>query len=259
MNNQNRLEQLSLFIKERKQVSMQELTDAFGISLSTLRRDIRKLIDRGIVRKTYGGVESCSQRALTPLSDRLDLNSDGKFRIAREAALSITDGDVIFLDSGSTVGAMAQFLGRLDKLTVISNNMLVIKTLVMKKIITEPKVQLITLSGIYNPQTFSFVGDEVGSMLQRYNVSKAFMGTTGLSLTSGITHSTQLESAIKRQAVAQAQKVYLLADHLKFDTFAPYTYCSMQDIDELYTDEALTEDYRSLCAEAETAVHIASE
>ena len=170
MNNQNRLEQLSLFIKERKQVSMQELTDAFGISLSTLRRDIRKLIDRGIVRKTYGGVESCSQRALTPLSDRLDLNSDGKFRIAREAALSITDGDVIFLDSGSTVGAMAQFLGRLDKLTVISNNMLVIKTLVMKKIITEPKVQLITLSGIYNPQTFSFVGDEVSSMLQAMSI-----------------------------------------------------------------------------------------
>ena len=97
---------------------------------------------------------------------------------------------------------------------------------------------------------------EVAPMLRHYNISKAFMGTTGFSPTSGITHSTQLEASVKRCAVNIAQNVYLLADHLKFDAFAPYTYCTLDDIDKLYTDAPLSEDYAKLCQKHHTEVII---
>lgn len=249
--NNSRLEEISLYIKERKKVSLDELCIKFSISLSTLRRDLKKLEDTGSIQKIYGGVKTRTQRELTPLSTRIDINHTGKFKIARHAASSIVDGDIIFLDSGSTAGAMAQFLARPNNLTVVTNNILVIE-----KVIHFPKIHLITLSGLYNRNTFSFVGDEVAPMLRHYNISKAFMGTTGFSPTSGITHSTQLEASVKRCAVNIAQNVYLLADHLKFDAFAPYTYCTLDDIDKLYTDAPLSEDYAKLCQKHHTEVII---
>ena len=249
--NNNRLEELNIYIKEHKKVLLTELCSKFSISLSTLRRDLKKLEETGSIQKVYGGVETKTQRNLTPLSTRIDINHSGKFRIARTAASFITNGDIIFLDSGSTVGSMAQFLGRLDHLTVVTNNIMVIE-----KVIRMPKIQLITLSGLYNRNTFSFVGDEVPIMLKRYNISKAFMGTTGFSPSSGITHSTHLEAGVKKCAVNIAQTVILLADHLKFDAFAPYTYCSLDDIDRLYTDMPLTNSYANLCQEHNTEVFV---
>lgn len=248
----NRLEEIAAYIRERKHASMEHLTETFHISMSTLRRDVKKLIQTGTVRKTYGGIESTNQRILTPLTTRKDINNAGKVKIGRDAALSLANGDIIFMDSGSTVGAMAPFLGRLDNLTVITNNILIIE-----KVIHMPKIQLLTLSGAYNEHTFSFVGDSVAPMLRQYNINKAFMGTTGFSLTSGITHSTQLEAGVKHAAVAMAHEVILLADHLKFDTFAPFTYCTMNDIDVLYTDKAPSDEYRQLCAKSSTKICIA--
>lgn len=250
--NKNRFDDISAYIREHKRVALSELTEVFSISMPTLRRDLKKLQEMGVIHKVYGAVESCSERNLTPLSARIDINHKGKFRIARDAALRLCDGDVIFLDSGSTVGAMAPFLGRLQRLTVITNNILVIE-----KVIRLPKVELITLSGQYNRHTFSFVGDEVVPMLRRYNISKAFMGTTGLSVSSGITHAYIHEGAVKRSAVELAQETFLLADHLKFSTFAPYTYCSIADIDEIFTDEEPDPQYRAWCEDNHTKIAVA--
>ena len=125
--NNSRLEEMSLYIKEHKKVSLAELCVKFSISLSTLRRDLKKLEHIGAIQKIYGGVKTRTQREFTPLSTRIDINHAGKFKIAREAASTIVNGDIIFLDSGSTTGAMAQFLARHNNLTVVTNNILVIE------------------------------------------------------------------------------------------------------------------------------------
>ena len=83
------------------------------------------------------------------------------------------------------------------------------------------------------------------------------MGTTGFSLTSGITNSTPLESSVKRTAVNSASKVFLLADHLKIDVFAPYTYCQYEDLDMLISDKKLTKEFEDLFKKNNCKIEIA--
>ena len=151
-----RLEKMQLFINEKQKVSLDELCEKFEISLSTLRRDLQKLSDRGSVHKIYGGVECSKERKLTPLSSRIDINHDGKLKIAYKASQYIQDNDIIFINFESTLGEMAPFLSKNRNLTVITNNMLIIN-----KAICFNNLQLISLSGVYNQSTLSFVGERV--------------------------------------------------------------------------------------------------
>ena len=244
----NRLEEMLSFIKERKQATLEELLNKFSISMTTLRRDINKLEKDGDIDKFYGGVKIRRRKELTPLSKRRLINYAGKISIAEEAATFVKDGDVIFLDSGSTVGAMAEFLGKHEDLTIITNNMLA-----MSKIVSASDdfkhAQLITLSGLYNFETYSFVGEKVSELLLTYNVGKAFMGTSGITLNANVTHSTVLEARVKKTATEKASFCYLLADHFKFDRAAPFTYAKFDQIDEVITDESPSDDFQKLFKE----------
>lgn len=248
-----RLEEMQIYIMKKNKVSLEELCEKFEISLSTLRRDLKKLSSRGSIQKVYGGVECSKERKLTPLSARIEINRLGKMKIARKAAQFICNNDIIFIDSGSTLGEMAPFLSKNKNLTVITNNMLIIN-----KAICFKNLQLISLSGVYDHNTLSFVGDRVAEILKTYNISKAFMGTTGFSLSSGITNSTPLESAVKRTAVKSASKVFLLADHFKIDVFAPYTYCDYEDIDVLITDKDIPNTFKELFKSNNCQVEVAN-
>lgn len=237
----SRIDEMLSYIKERNRVSLEDLLSRFAVSMTTLRRDLREMENNGDIEKYYGGVCIKKHKALTPLSKRKQINSQGKAIIGELAAREVRDGDVIFLDSGSTVGMMPDFLGDLDEVTVITNNMLAIS-----KLITMPKIQLITLSGVYNRDTYSFVGERVAEILRNYNLSKAFMGSSGIALNDVVTHSTALEAQVKRLAVSAASFTYLLVDHLKFDRVAPFTYASFDAIDTVITDEEPNADFMKL-------------
>ncbi len=245
----SRSDDICSYIYSHESVSLPELCDTFSISMSTLRREIKNLVESGEVEKVYGGVQKSIHRGLTPLSKRKLINYDGKIAIAQAAAELIKDRDVIFLDSGSTVGALAGYLGLREGITVITNNYLAIQ-----KIVPMQNISLITLSGKYYKETYSFVGENATELLQKYNISKAFMGTSGLSIKSGVSHSTSLEASIKKQAVKSAQSVIVLADHLKFDCVAPLTYTSFDDVDIIVTDKEPSEEYLKLFKQTNTHI-----
>lgn len=234
-----RIDDLLNYIKSKNKVSLIELQHKFNISISTLRRDINYLKIAGEIKKIYGGVEINSQKEFTPFKIRSDINTTGKDQIAKKAASLIKSGDVIFLDSGTTVGRISKYLHLQSNLTVITNNMFLIPEL-----INFPNIQLITLSGEYNANTHSFIGLESENILKSFNITVAMMGTTGFSIKAGITHSNKLEAGVKKAAVNIASEVYLLADHRKVDTFAPYTYCSFDDISAIISDLELPSMYK---------------
>ena len=246
------MREIIAYIRERRSVQLPDICSHFEISMSTLRRYISAMCEDGLVEKYYGGVRIRVSRELIPLSHRKLINYDGKLAIGRAAASLVEEGDVIYMDSGSTVGAMAQFLEKREGITVITNNYLVISRLTASS-----GIQLITLSGEYNQKIFSFLGSRVSELLRTYNVSKAFMGTSGFSLSSGITHSTQLEAAVKRTAVEIAGRVILLADNLKFGTVAPFTYCGIEKLDCLVTDQEPAPDFRKALEGAQVQLQIA--
>ncbi|MDD7021679.1 MAG: DeoR/GlpR family DNA-binding transcription regulator [Aeromonadales bacterium] len=248
----DRVNALLSYIKESGEAPLEDLMGHFKISMSTLRRDLKFLEDNGDIDRYYGGVRIRKRKELTPLSSRMRINISGKARIGRLAAQLVREGDVIFLDSGSTAGEMSKYITGIDSLTVVTNNLLAITALASSE-----TVQLITLSGVYNPKTSSFVGDRVSEILNEYNIGKAFMGTSGLTTSGLVTHSTALEALVKRTAVQTASTAVLLADHLKFDRAAPFTYANLDSIDKVVTDEQPSDEFMQLFAKHLVKVEVA--
>ena len=105
----NRLDKIDQYITANQTVSLDKLCEVFGISKNTVRRDINDLVKKGSVRKVYGGV-TAEKRALVPFEERNIKYRKEKQIICQKAAESVNDGDVIYIDSGTTTANLVDFL-----------------------------------------------------------------------------------------------------------------------------------------------------
>lgn len=138
------------------------------------------------------------------------LHTPEKRRIAQYAAGLIQNDDVVFLDAGSTVMHMAEFI-RAPRATFVTNSVECLQRL--------PRLGLRTyvLGGVLKPGTLAIIGGEAAEGLKKYNFTKAFLGTNGVSLSQGFTTPDPEEAMVKSLAAARSQEVWVLADSSKFD------------------------------------------
>lgn len=229
-----RIQEIEQYILENQTVTLDQICEEFHISMSTLRRDLGDLLQNNSIHKIYGGVttQQPSRRELVPFGERHIVNPDIKRRIAVRAASLVHDGDVIFVDSGTTTLYLADTLAEKQDITVLTNNLAFIC-----RAMDSENMRIISLSGTLNRKTYSFTGPATARVLENYNVSKAFLATTGFSSRNGVTNSSPSESDAKRAAVSRSETVCLLADHSKFGSASLVTFCGFDDIDILITDQ----------------------
>lgn len=232
-----RIKLIQDYIYEHQTVSLDELCDVFHVSKNTIRRDIQELIELGEIKKVYGGVAVNGSSALVSFSDRKTRNQKQKQIIAKKAADFVNDGDVIFVDSGTTTLQMIEAL-KTKNVTVITNNIdFIIHALPYKNL------NVISTGGILERDTNSFVSFKF-NLLTAYNINKAFMASTGISVSNGVTNASPLESEMKTAAVDKSSQVFLLVDHEKFDKYGLMTYCGLDQIDYVVTDQAPDASYQ---------------
>ena len=242
-----RIEKIRDYIYLNKTVTLDRICEQFDISKSTLRRDLEEILQSGDIKKIYGGVtvlpQTCalpiSQRQLISFKERNIANPEAKRKIASAAADLVKEGDIIFLDSGTTTLPVIDFITKKKRVTILTNNVEIIL-----RAIPYENINIISLSGTLSRKTLSFTGATAEQVLQHYNISKAFMATTGFSVSNGVTNSSPVESEIKRTAVQRSQHVYLLADSSKFNAVSLVTYCDLNQIDLLITEKEPTSDIR---------------
>lgn len=231
-----RIDSIIEFIYKNKNVTLDQICDDFNISKSTVRRDLSEILKDTNLKKTYGGItlknKWGNKKYLTSFSERNIENADKKLAISKKAANIVEDNDIIFIDSGTTTFYMVDYLGNVNNLTILTNNLEVIFRAVKYK-----NINLISLSGTLSRETLSFVGATSISTIKNFNISKAFMATTGFSIMNGVTNSSPLESDIKRTVISKSNKIILLADSSKFNSVSLMTYCNLEDIDILITDK----------------------
>ena len=195
-----------------------------------------ELEKKGSIVKNYGGVSSAVQSydvGMLPFNARGRLMREEKQRIAERAAEFIKDGDYIFVDSGSTVCNLVDFIKTMN-VTVLTNNLdFIIRAL------PYPNIQIITFSGILNRDYYSFtsIDERSAEILSSYNFTKAFMAATGVTVQYGAMNSLLSDNQLKTTAVNRAQEVYLLVDHTKFGKVTIKSYGSLEQIDTIITDE----------------------
>ncbi|WP_050698553.1 DeoR/GlpR family DNA-binding transcription regulator [Anaeromassilibacillus senegalensis] len=226
-----RIQQIEAYINEHKTVTLDQICESFQVSKSTIRRDLDEILADSRYKKIYGGITVQTQKAQASFDERNIAQLGEKKRIAALAAEQVRDGDIIFIDSGTTTLHMIETLSKRDNLTILTNHLEIIY-----RAIPYPNINVIALSGQLNRKTLSFTDAGSVQELKNYNISKAFLSTSGLSIASGVTNSSPMESEIKRMAVQRSRQVFLLADHTKYNTASLVTYCGLEQIHVLVTD-----------------------
>ncbi len=226
-----RIEEIRNYINENKTVTLDQICSKFDISKSTIRRDLSEILENSDIKKIYGGVTVLSNKEMSSFDERNLTNQSAKTRIAAATAELIEDGDIIFIDSGTTTMHVIDYISTKKNITILTNNMEIIN-----RAIPYSDINVISLSGTLNRKTLSFIGSSAVQLLQGFNISKALIATTGYSIASGLTCSSPLEADLKRMAIQRSQAVYLLADSTKCGPVSLITYCSLSKVNVLITE-----------------------
>lgn len=237
-----RLRRMEQYILEKENVSMEELCTEFDVSMNTVRMDVAALVKKGSIKKVYGGVCSNHQSGLVPFEERKMTNSEMKKSICRVAAGLVEDGDIIYVDSGTTTMYLIDYLDKHKNVTVLTNNLNVIM-----RAVPYENIQVICLPGILERKTNSFVSAETGKILARYNIKKAIFAATGVTENGDVTNSSSLEYEIKREAMKNSQKKYLLLDSSKYGRSALLTFAHIEEMDRVIVDEEMADGLLDLC------------
>ena len=222
-------------LKRRKRCTFAELMRKFGVSSATIHRDVDELARRDAVTKVRGGlVFNEGERVSTAPSayqERVVANRAAKIAAARKALSRITDGDIVFLDSSTTVYELAMLLRerRLTHLTIVTNSLAIMQN--FRKFPTD--CVLIGLGGNYDPQLNSILGEAAIRQLAQLNVTKAFFSAFGLDDRNATTnHERQAE--LIRRVMDAAEKNYLIADRSKLKRTGLYRIAPRSTFSEIF-------------------------
>lgn len=247
-----RIRQMEQYILEHDLVSMDELRDTFDISMNTVRLDVAQLVSKGSIRKVYGGVCSNQKGNLVPFEERQTKNIQGKKSVGKAAALFVEDGDIIYIDSGTTTMFMIDYLEERSNVTVLTNNLNVIN-----RAVSFPNITVICLPGILERKTNSFVSADTVRTLGKYNIKKAFMASSGIAESGIVTNSSPLEYEIKKAAITNSKEVYLLVDSTKYGKSAMLTYATIEEMNKVIVDNNVEAGLLELCDKNNVEVMVA--
>ena len=250
MRSADRQSQISTFLAERGYASLNDLVARFGVSVSTIRRDLDEMQRRGIVRRTHGGAFHIEARE-HPLDYHL---REERFTVEKEtigecAASLVQDGEAILLDGGTTTFQVGRFL-RGRSLQVVTNSLPVAKLLG-----TTLDTEVIFLGGTIMPRTGVTVGRYAEEMLRSLRVSKAIMGVAGITQ-EGLFNANLLMVELERLAIEVAEEVIVVVDHSKFGRRSLVHLCDFSAIHHLVTDSLVARSWVELLKSRGVNTHI---
>lgn len=200
------------------EASIDDLAERFGVSASTIRRDLSALASDGRVTRTYGGAIEPGHRRELSLRAKERTHWAEKDTIGRAAAGMVGHGDVLLLDAGTTVGRLAWHLRQRDGITVITNGLSTLRNLA-----DAPGVEVIVLGGRLRRPNEAMLGPEVERALRRYRPDMAFLGADGLEPDRGLNCPSPEQAMLKERMAATAKAAWVLADHWKLSA-EPFAY-----------------------------------
>lgn len=226
-------------IQQEKTVSVEKIAKLFNISPITVRRDLEKLQDRGLISKVHGGAIDRDSLTQEPVfNERVKLFKEEKDRIAHEAAKRINDGDFIIIESGSTCLNLIKYLINKNNLKIATAGISIASEL-LNLIRIKKDFEVSVCGGILRAHSSTYVGPHAVSFFNSINVDKSFIGAVAISVAKGLSTATQFDAELSKAIINSGREVILLADSSKFETQSYINFMPLTQIDEIITDKAL--------------------
>jgi DeoR family transcriptional regulator of aga operon len=222
--------------------SVDDLAETLGASAASVRRDLTRLEQRDLVRRTHGGAKLAGQLQYAPF--RFDSNfqeREGRFaeekrRIGLAAAELIQERDTVGFTAGTTTTQVARCIRHRSAIQIVTNAVNIGMELNVQAGLT------VTLTGgtMRWAGAFSLTGPTAMETLSRVFLDKAFIGACGVDVRCGATTIEPDEAAVFRAMARQAKQVIVVADSSKIGMVSPALICPVTEIDLLVTDSGIT-------------------
>lgn len=243
MKGYNRLEQIMDYLKGHNLVTVDQLVTITNASPATIRRDLIKLDQEGVISRSHGGVTLNRFIPSQPTTlEKMQRNLSEKHAIACAAASLVKAGDAIVLDAGTTMIELARQLTHLP-LRVITSDLHIALFLSEFK-----QIEVTIIGGRIDDSSQSCIGDHGRKLLQGIWPDLAFVSCNGWDLEKGITSPTEEKAALKRALIDNAQRRVLLADSSKYGAWSLFNVARLDSLTDIVTDSQLGDDIRQKLA-----------
>jgi len=240
-------------VRQAKAVSADELARRFGVSLETIRRDLRGLRDQGLLERVYGGALSVRSTEGT-FAARSTLHSDRKLAIARLAATLVGPEDTIVIDVGTTALEVARALPASFRGRVLTNSVPAAMELAARE-----EVELLLCGGQVRTGDAACSGAHAESFFAEFYADKAFLGSGGVHTQAGLTDYHPPEVITRRTIIAHSAASYVLADSSKLGAIAVHRVCPLSRVTAVLTDHEASAEIAGALARAGCTLMQASE
>ena len=229
MNFQKRKRIILEELESQGEVDIRKLAVALDTSEITIRRDLNQLAGDGLLYRTHGGAMKVNPLEIPhKFINKAAKNMEAKDKICRAAACMISDGDIIFMDCGSTVFRLCQFIKN-KRIKVITNSIPIVFEL------QNSLVSLNIIGGEFDAERQAVHGRIANQHIAFYKADQAFLGVDGISA-NGLFANSELEADITRAFAAQSAKTCLLCDASKIGRESYLRFAKLKIINTIITD-----------------------
>jgi DeoR/GlpR family transcriptional regulator of sugar metabolism len=212
-------------------VYVKDVSSTLDVTEVTIRRDLTFLEETGLVKKTYGGAVLPPPEVALSVRYRQKQKLKAKRIVGKLASELVKDGDIIYLEAGSTCHEIIPYLAEKKDLTIIVNSLYLMRRLGE---ITGQKI--IIIGGQYRSDRMDMVGPSAETAIAQLGGFKAFTGADDITIDSGFSGADIVTVGFAKLVLKRAHEVIFVGDHTKFDNPALYKIADIDELDYIVTD-----------------------
>jgi DeoR family transcriptional regulator of aga operon len=223
----DRRAQLVRLVQNEGTAAVTELAERLGCSVVTVRRDLAALARDGSDWKRYHGAVAVRGLVLERgFQDKMEVAAAEKMAIAELTITAIPDGAVMGLNGGTTSARVAECLAaKSRRVTVVTNAVNLAVQL------TNSGIPVIVVGGSLRPLNYETTGPTARRAIESLALDVAVIGADGVDREFGCSAAADAEAEVGWQFSQAAERVIVVADHLKFNRRATYRMLSWDDVD----------------------------
>ena len=240
-------------VRTHQSATVEQLARTLGVTLQTVRRDVQRLAEAGLLMRFHGGVRVPGSTVENLAhNQRETLHAEGKARIARAVADEVPNDCSLILNIGTTTEAIAKALLHHRGLRVITNNLNVAAILS-----GNPECEVIVAGGVVRARDRGIVGEAAVDFIRQFRVDLALIGISAIEPDGSLRDFDYREVKVAQTIIAQSRAVWLAADHSKFNRPAMVHLATLNQIDRLFTDAPPPDPFPRLLDDAEVICTVA--
>ncbi len=246
----DRLQQIVQRVKQAGFASVEELAEYFSVTSQTIRRDIARLCDDGVLRRYHGGAAPAASGQNVDYSDRKSLYQPQKQIIAQLVASYIPDNASLFINIGTTTEEVANALMEHKGLRIITNNLNLANAFSHND-----NFEVIIAGGVVRPRDRGVTGEATIDFIKQFKVDYGIIGISGIDPDGSLLDFDYHEVRVSQAILENSRETLLAADYSKVGRNAMVRLGHLSQVDHWFTDRAPPEIIQDVISQDSVRVH----